>query len=97
MCSGQMTTSPSSRAPGGPGVVLVDREGEDVGRALDLAAVGELSSAIRSASTNSTARWPSSMPADASAIATSPLQRLLGQRELPITSTSSNARRSAGA
>ena len=44
---------------------------------------------MRSASTNSTARWPSSIPADAAASTQASVTTVAGSAS-PITSTSSN-------
>ena len=66
MCSGQITTSPSSRSAGGPAIAPSPSTGKDstsVGPALPRCSA--LSAAIASASTKLTATWPSSMPADA--------------------------------
>src|SRR4051812_20246370 len=90
VCSGQITTSPSSRGPNGSPSSSTGNESTSVGPALPRCAA--LSSAIRSASTNAIATWPSSMPADPRAIAASSCTRACGSSS-PSTSTSSTARR----
>src|SRR4051812_29594490 len=63
-----MTMSPSSRGPTAAPASSIGNDSTSVGPLLPRCAA--LSSAIRPAATNSTATWPSSTPADASASAT---------------------------
>src|SRR3954471_20100765 len=65
--SGAITTSPSSRGPAGSPSESMGNERTSVGASRPRCS--RLSSRIRSLSTNSTATWPSSIPAEASAIA----------------------------
>ena len=64
-CSGQITTSPSSRGPAAGPTPSTGKASTSVGASLPRCS--RLSSRIRSASTSSTARWPSPTPAAASA------------------------------
>ena len=63
-CSGQITTSPSSRGPG-TAPVLVDREREHVRRLVEAAVLAVELTDPASSPTSSTDRWPSSTPAAA--------------------------------
>ena len=90
---------------GGIASGLVDREGEDVGGQRRSPRCSRLSARMRSASTNSTARWPSRTPADASASAhssrnsssASPSWRALQPDDLDLKHGGGGAARSSGA
>src|SRR3954447_21605719 len=88
--SGAITTSPSSRGPAGSPSESMGNERTSVGATRPRCS--RLSSRIRSLSTNSTATWPSSIPAEASAIAVRrSISRADSSSGARSTSTSSTA------
>src|SRR5918994_2121937 len=92
VCSGHITTSPSSRGPAAMPASSTGNDSTSVGPLRPRCS--RLSSAIRSAATNSTAMCPSSMPADAAASAHASTIRASGSAS-PITSTSNKLGRAA--
>src|SRR6476619_3302609 len=87
VCSGQITTSPSSRGPAGAPSSSTGKDSTSVGESLPRCSA--LSTVMRAASTNSTATWPSSIPPDAAASTQASVTTVAGSAS-PITSTSSN-------
>src|SRR4051812_5280582 len=91
--------SPSSRGPTAAPASSIGNDSTSVGPLLPRCAA--LSSAIRPAATNSTATWPSSTPAEASASATRRSTSFFGSGargpRSPMTSTSSTAELRAAA